>query len=440
MLQKLPSLKMLIATDNHLIKIPYPKEYDTVMYLHVSNNEIVDFPNWIFGSLSLEYVNLAHNRLTTKDTKDVATSVFVPSLTSATKRVVTLTGNCIRHLPVKSPAAARSLTAILGQFILNLAENPLHCGCEDLKDHLRDEGVGNLESIACNDAIQQPSAVCKQLYEEEYGVNSTDEYFFIDSGQVQPYRCLWEKRRELIIKSTVTAVLLAIILSLLFYATFSNRYDIQLAIFYRIGVRLFVGKGPERWIKDPKYDAFIAYSGKDYRWVVHTLRETLEERYNYKLFIHDRNFMPGRDITDNITEGLKYSKRMIIIISKHFLDSEWCTFEFRAAHKEEVMRGTNYVIAIVLHDIPRDDIPQDLNRYLSSKTYLNVNDNWFWRKLTFAMPAHPESGGVLNVAEMALERRARMQERRLLDGRLADFPLDIINEPQGVDDEQTFIV
>lgn len=87
---------------------------------------------------------------------------------------------------------------------------------------------------------------------------------------------------------------------------------------------------------DPRkiYDAFVSYSGSDHQWVVSTLQERLEHHDPpYKLCIHHRDFVVGAPIQENILNSVDQSKRMLMVLSRNFLKSEWCLLEFRAAHR-----------------------------------------------------------------------------------------------------------
>ena len=61
--------------------------------------------------------------------------------------------------------------------------------------------------------------------------------------------------------------------------------------------------------REYKYDAFVIYSQADSQWVIHQLRPQLEEnRPKLRLCIHQRDWLGGRDITDNIVESIEASR------------------------------------------------------------------------------------------------------------------------------------
>ena len=81
------------------------------------------------------------------------------------------------------------------------------------------------------------------------------------------------------------------------------------------------------------YDAFVSYSHADAHWVWQELQPFLEnQKLQFSLCIHDRDFLAGADVVDNISAAVNISRRTIIVLSKSFLHSHWCHEEFRQAH------------------------------------------------------------------------------------------------------------
>ena len=71
--------------------------------------------------------------------------------------------------------------------------------------------------------------------------------------------------------------------------------------------------------REYEYDAFVIYSQADSQWVIHHLRPHLEEpgtgEPKLRLCIHQRNWLGGRDITDNIVESIEASRKSLLIVS-----------------------------------------------------------------------------------------------------------------------------
>ena len=188
------------------------------------------------------------------------------------------------------------------------------------------------------------------------------------------------------------AVTLGVLLGLLLIISlpvYRFRGEIKVLIYLHLKWHPF-DKSDDSDIIEKLYDAFVSYSGYDYDWVVHTLRPMLEtEETPYRLCLHDRDFMCGAAIQDNILNSVKYSRRMILLVTERFLQSEWCLLEFRAAHERVLRDRTNYLIVVLFDDINVDDLDEDLKLYLRTNTYLSISNKWFWQKLLYAMPEKP---------------------------------------------------
>ena len=61
---------------------------------------------------------------------------------------------------------------------------------------------------------------------------------------------------------------------------------------------------------------------------------TLEDRQNehrrtFKCCVHERDWIPGNSINSNILDSVNLSRRTLILLSPHFLQSNYCKQEFR---------------------------------------------------------------------------------------------------------------
>lgn len=138
---------------------------------------------------------------------------------------------------------------------------------------------------------------------------------------------------------------------------------------------------------DKIYDAFVSYNSHDETWVYETLRDTLENcEPPYRLCLHERDFEIGASIQENIFHSVQRSKRMIMVLSQHFIQSEWCMLEFRAAHHKVLQDRRRYLIIILMDDVRMSELDDELKLYMRTNTYLSVKNKWFWEKLLYALP------------------------------------------------------
>uniref|UniRef100_A0A667ZG68 Toll-like receptor 18 n=3 Tax=Myripristis murdjan TaxID=586833 RepID=A0A667ZG68_9TELE len=138
------------------------------------------------------------------------------------------------------------------------------------------------------------------------------------------------------------------------------------------------------------YHAFISYSHSDAEWVRDQLLPTLENNRNpYRLCIHERDFMPGKWIIDNIIENIENSRKVIFVLSRHFVNSEWCNYELYFAQQRAMGKTFSDVILVVKEPIDPNSLPSKyckLKKMLSTKTYLEwpqqvKQQAFFWEQL-----------------------------------------------------------
>ena len=98
---------------------------------------------------------------------------------------------------------------------------------------------------------------------------------------------------------------------------------------------------------DFQFEAFIAYCNTDEEWVRTRLVPALEQDgdQKYKLCLHYRHFIPGRDIADNIVSAVQSRRKTKLIVTKHFLKSGWCDFETKFAYTHHLQKHSGGIIA-----------------------------------------------------------------------------------------------
>jgi hypothetical protein len=79
-----------------------------------------------------------------------------------------------------------------------------------------------------------------------------------------------------------------------------------------------------------QFDVFISYSHLDKEFVEDFMVQNLEDETNevkYQCLLHERDFMPGRPIIDQITEAVDNSSCTMIVLSTNFVESQWARQE-----------------------------------------------------------------------------------------------------------------
>ncbi|XP_078417525.1 toll-like receptor 2 type-2 [Cetorhinus maximus] len=131
-------------------------------------------------------------------------------------------------------------------------------------------------------------------------------------------------------------------------------------------------------------------SEHDSPWVKNKLLVQLENNDPpYRICIHERDFKPGMSIINNIIDCVSKSYKTVFILSKHFVQSEWCHYEFFFAHQQAFDDKKDSLILLLLEPIPKNSIPDrfcKLRKLMNRNTYLEWPQNesqqsFFWKRL-----------------------------------------------------------
>lgn len=226
-------------------------------------------------------------------------------------KTLLLSGNKIKFIPSKWESASLQSLALDGNSFgliskksfedmpqlsqLQAGNNPYHCTCE-LHAFIQDtisKGKVNLTNWPENYKCYHPEAL----------LNTVIAKYF-------PGHVACDIRLVIIIcVATTTAVFL--ILMLICYIFDLPWYTKATYQIIRAKYRAHKEKAAGD-LETFTYHAFISYSHSDADWVRHQLLPCLENNTNpYRLCIHERDFMPGKWIIDNIIENIESSRKVL---------------------------------------------------------------------------------------------------------------------------------
>ena len=114
------------------------------------------------------------------------------------------------------------------------------------------------------------------------------------------------------------------------------------------------------------------------------------EDLTFRVCIDERDFLPGRFITENISTNMAHSRKIIFVVTRRFISSCWCSFEVEIAQTRIVDENTGMIIIVFLEDIPKRDLPKSLRRLARRVTHITWIDTargreLFWKKLKLAL-------------------------------------------------------
>ncbi len=145
-----------------------------------------------------------------------------------------------------------------------------------------------------------------------------------------------------------------------------------------------------------EFHAFVSYSQRDADWVHNSLLYNLEgPAGGLHICHHEKNFVPGKTIIENIITCVEKSRRSVFVLSAHFVKSEWCHYELYFASHQRLAQGPDSVVLVLLEPLPQYLIPSkyyQLKSMMGRHTYLEwpqdrAKQRLFWANLRAALQA-----------------------------------------------------
>nr|XP_054767184.1 toll-like receptor Tollo [Lytechinus pictus] len=346
---RFPNLEGLAFTTCNIEKIEGGafRSLNSVLSFKLDGNNFNITKGIFQGLTQLNTLYLNHSSIRT-----IAEGVFLdtPSLTH-----VYLHGNLLTVLP-----AFHSLPKSLE--IMSLHHNPLVCSCNLI----------SYQGLTTYTPGVVGNATCKQKGNA-----------FVTLGQVNSSYCRKGGvnliHTVLISLGAITGVIAVVFMCLVIYK--KNETLIKLMLLE------YCPEDMSEEDANKPFDVFISYSQLDDEFVLRYLVPLLEneEEASYSICLHHRHFIPGDTIANNIVSAVAQSRRVILVLSKNFLESDWCMYEFRMAHLQALQDRRNTLLIITLGDICEDSLDPDLKAHLRTTTYLESSDSKFKHKLFLAL-------------------------------------------------------
>ena len=115
------------------------------------------------------------------------------------------------------------------------------------------------------------------------------------------------------------------------------------------------------------YHLYVVSASED-RLVVHELVAELETKHAIKCMFSDRDFRPGKEIFQNITDGLEKSFKVLLIFTPNFVRSKFCKYETNFALQLAMDSGI-CLIPVLLQEC---EVPNSIRH----NTYINGTLPW----------------------------------------------------------------
>ena len=108
-----------------------------------------------------------------------------------------------------------------------------------------------------------------------------------------------------------------------------------------------------------------------------------------RLCLHERDFILGKNIVDNICDCVETSKKVLVVFSKHFCRSQWCQFELQFC-LNHVIDFDDALVVTCLDDVGSRDLTTAMMAVLKTTTYIQWEEHpdaiaSFWGRLRVAL-------------------------------------------------------
>ncbi|KAK6185624.1 hypothetical protein SNE40_007816 [Patella caerulea] len=345
------AITLVDCSSRALTQLPQHMPYNSIA-IDLSNNSLasLDVRNYLIRTTGL---NVSHNQISALDPG------IVPLLVNV--NYLDLRNNQLSNLPSSfEDTLFDNLTSIF------LSGNVWKCSCENvwMSQWLNE----NNYSVYDGSLLQ-----C---------LNDANETFTFHELNPDILQCS-SKTTSLAILA-ITLGIVAIIVLAISLVVYKFRYETRVLFYTRFKVR-FISED----VANKQFDAFISYSEQD-REFVKTVVNKLENELplKYKICIHDRDFTVGTPIAENISSAINKSSVVIFVVSNHFSESDWCSFEFQTSYQTMLVHKSPKLVIIKVDDLDEDKLDNDLRAYFRTKSFIDKNEGIFWDKLIYSLPPH----------------------------------------------------
>ncbi|XP_018431997.1 PREDICTED: toll-like receptor 6 [Nanorana parkeri] len=355
------SLVFLNLSRNKLTESVFECLPNSVEILDLSRNQIKSISKEIKLLAALKEINLALNQLSNiPDCRHM----------SKTLRVLNIDNNGIFSPSGELFQSCRNVKSI------SALNNNFVCNCE-----MR-SFVSSMQAFK-GEIVGWPTSYNCELPEEFNGIILKD--FHLSEVSCNLY---------LLIAVVVGSVLVVVLLLVFTCKYFDLPWYLRM-IFQWLRSKYRVKQVNVTEIQNSKlFHGFISYSQKDGDWVRNILRPNLEkDDGSVRICLHERDFIPGQTIVENIICCIEKSFKSIFVLSPNFLQSEWCHYELFFAQHSLFGKNSDNLILILLEPIPQYLIPNKyskLKALMKQRTYMEwpkekAKQGLFWANLRGAM-------------------------------------------------------
>jgi Leucine-rich repeat (LRR) protein len=350
---------------------------NSLQILHLEDNKIHELKGF-------EFEHLSHLRELYLQNNIIAFIGNVTLLPLRSLEILRLDGNRLITFPVWQLTLNSYLVEI------SLGNNNWSCRCKFLQE-LRIWVADNARKVLDAEDITCYNNETKPPERRAVDLNNTACSDYYSGGSVIERFIVSDYLPMVIV--TLSAFILVLLLTVLMFVF---REPVRVWVYSRYGIRLFHFKagsskhyGEDR---DKMYDGYVCYSPKDEEFVLQSIVAELEHgNPSFQLCLHYRDLAHHAYMQHSaspiVVEAAEASRRVILVLSRNFLQTEWSRFEFRSA-LHEALKGRIFKLVLVEESssLPEAELDPDLRPYLKTGARVRWGEKRFWERLRYVMP------------------------------------------------------
>ncbi|XP_052777704.1 toll-like receptor 4 [Mya arenaria] len=356
-------LGYVFTNDNEGILL---SRLEKLKYLDLSSNKIKQLPTGVFiGLVGLEQLLLRDNNLK---------SVSFEANHMQHLKFIDLTLNMIKTI---SPDTLTLFTKVIvaNNFSIALKNNSFSCTCKYV--------------YLVKWFSETRVTAFQELNQYKCTFDNGSKGYLSNAHQI--YKTLNKQCANylpLIVSTSISLFIILVIITCSFVYRF--RWDLRY-IYYSAKYRFKGYASVNHESGDYEFDAFVSYAEKDAVFVHQRLAPELESNRGLRLLVHDRDFLAGNMVNENIIHAITSSRKTLIIMSPNFLASSWCVYEMNMARMETIKTGRDVLCVVLKENVQTNGLPLEILDVFRERTYLELPveggdlEDQFWDRLADAV-------------------------------------------------------
>ena len=393
------TLNSACFTSEHF-KSVFTGSFFKLIRLVLMQNLLTYIPSDIFSSApNIEYLDLSGNIISVIDSATMAPLEKLEELYLAQNKLseMDFLKPVIKTLHVfdlgqnsitKIPHGIFTNASILHNF--NLAGNPFACTCTS--------GVTYFKSWFYSNTMTYVYIIMDDF---NYLCDTPAKLKGVVITQVHLFCPSW-------LLTILTPSLVAfVILASTFLFAIKYRWRIRYKLFQILHQRRYQEYVDDEWEHEDQpcrrrrhFDAYVAYHEDDKDWVLDEMIKNMENEYVDKhgethrveqphgekivLHIPERDLQAGQPKVRAVTNAIQNSTKTVLVLSRSFMQSEWCYFQMQIAFERLFSEGRDVIVLVLLEEIPYCNMLRELRKMLRRKSYLKWPENANGHKLFWA--------------------------------------------------------